>query len=283
MYKVFDTDIEMSMLDKISFKFKQRLFEHPALSLENIKNAIPEINKDLIYFSGQKMSKDADFETAITEGRKAQSIDEIIEGLPTSNSYIMIREPESHPAFRGLHDDLVKDITKTIQARGHGSSPIDPRSYIFISSPHSITPFHFDRASNFLFQITGSKEVTVFPPMDKRVVTQPEYESHMEREVGALKWKPECESLGISYHCSPGDALHIPFVAGHHVKNGPEVSVTLSIFFNDTRTQTQLNALRFNHRVRRKWGASPKAVGKNHCIDSLKALAFRGYSRLTAQ
>lgn len=282
MYQVFDTEMEMtSMIDKVSFQFKQKLFERPELSLENIQRAIPEINKDLIYFSGQKMSKDEDFETAITEGRKALPIEKIIENLPTSNSYIMIREPESHPAFRGLHDDLVKDIARTVKARGHGV-PIEPRSYIFLSSPHSITPFHFDRASNFLLQIAGSKEVTVFPPLDKRVITQPEYESHMEREVGALKWKPDCESLGESFHCEPGDALHIPFLAGHHVKNGPEVSVTLSIFFNDTRTLRQLNAMRFNHRVRKKWGVSPMAVGQNHPMDSLKALAFRGYARLTA-
>ena len=280
MYKIFDTDIDTSLLDKLSFKFKQRLFEDPALKLERITKAIPEINKDLIYYSGRKMSKGEDFENAINEGRKHQSIDEIIENLPTSNSYIMIREPESHSAFRGLHDDLVKDITRTIRARGHGASPIDPRSYIFISSPHSITPFHFDRASNFLFQISGSKEVTVFPPLDKRVITQPEYEAHFEREGDAVKWKPECEDLGTVHHCVPGDALHIPFVAGHHVKNGPEVSVTLSIFFNDNRTQKQLNALKFNHRMRRKFSSSPWAVGKSHMVDSMKSLAYRTYLRM---
>lgn len=103
MYQVFDTDMEMSsMIDKVSFQFKQKLFEHPALNLENIQRAIPEINKDLIYFSGHKMSKDEDFETAITEGRKALPIEKIVENLPTSNSYIMIREPESHPPSAGF-------------------------------------------------------------------------------------------------------------------------------------------------------------------------------------
>lgn len=283
MYKIFNSDIDTSLLDKISFKFQQRLFEDPALKLENIRKTIPEIKKDLIYFSGRKMRKDEDFEHAITEGRKDRPIEEIIENLATSNAYIMIREPESHHAFRKLHHDLVEDITKTIKTRGHGTSAIDPRSYLFISSPSSITPFHFDRASNFLFQIAGSKEVTTFPTMDERVITQLEYESHFEREGGAVKWKPQSESLGTTHHCGPGDALHIPFAAGHHVKNGPEVSVTLSIFFNDTRTQTQINAMKFNHRVRKKaryLSDSLSAVGKNHTIDYMKSLAYRSYTRL---
>ncbi len=43
MYQVFDTDMEMSsMIDKLSFQFKQKLFENPALNLENIQRAIPK-------------------------------------------------------------------------------------------------------------------------------------------------------------------------------------------------------------------------------------------------
>jgi hypothetical protein len=165
MYKCFKSDIDVSLLDKTPFPFKQRFADHPSLTLDSITKAIPELDKNLVFFSGRKMERGEDFEKAITEGRKAQSIEAVIESLPTSSSYIMLREPESHPAFKELHAELVADITKTIQARGQGSAPIDPRSYIFISSPGSITPFHFDRASNFLLQIKGSKEVAVFPPI----------------------------------------------------------------------------------------------------------------------
>lgn len=278
MYKVFDGAIDTARLDRSPFAFKQHLVKHPALALDHLASVIPEINQDLVYYSGHKMGKGDDFERAITDGRRQLSIGEVIQNLPHSDSYIMIREPESHPAFRGLHDELVEDITQTIQARGHGKAPIDPRSYIFISSPGSVTPFHFDRASNFLLQIKGSKEVTVFPSWDKRVITQTEYELHGERIGGALKWKPESEALGRAFHCQPGDALHIPFVAGHHVKNGPEVSVTLSIFFNDTRTQAQLDALRFNHRIRKRLKPlhlAPLPVGRFDVLDRMKSMAYR--------
>lgn len=285
MYKVFDGAIDTALLDRTPFTFKQHLVKHPALALEHLAGVIPEINKDLVYFSGQKMGKGDDFERAITDGRQQLSIEEVIQNLPHSNSYIMIREPESHPAFRGLHDELVDDIAHTIRARGLGKAPLDPRSYIFISSPGSITPFHFDRASNFLFQIQGSKEVTVFPSWDKRVITQNEYELHGERIGGALTWKPESEALGVSFQCRPGDALHIPFVAGHHVKNGPEVSVTLSIFFNDSRTQAQLNALKFNHRLRKRlkhMRLAPLPVGRFRMLDHMKSLTYQSLARVRA-
>lgn len=278
MYKVFDGAIDTALLDRSPFAFKQHLVKHPALKLDHLAHVIPEIKQELVYFSDRKMGKGEDFERAITDGREHGRIEEVIQNLQHADGYIMIREPESHPAFRELHDELVEDITQTIRARGHGQAPIDPRSYIFISSPGSVTPFHFDRASNFLFQIQGSKEVTVFPSWDPRVITQTEYERHGERISGALQWKPDSEALGVPFHCQPGDALHIPFVAGHHVKNGPEVSVTLSIFFNDTHTQAQLDALRFNHRVRKRlqpMRLGPLPVGRFRWLDRMKSMAYR--------
>lgn len=283
MYKCFNSEIDVSLLDRTPFQFKQNFAGHPALTLKNITETIPQLDQRLVFFSGRKMEKGEDFEKAITEGRKVQSIEDVIANLSTSSSYIMLREPEAHPAFQALHAELVADITNTVRARGQGSAPIDPRSYIFISSPGSITPFHFDRASNFLLQIQGSKEVSVFSPLDDRVITAADYESHIEYQEGSIQWKPESESFGQKFVCRAGDALHIPFLAGHHVKNGPEVSITLSIFFNDKRSSTQLNALKYNHKVRNKLqrlGWAPFPVGRVPLLDSFKSLAHRAHARL---
>jgi hypothetical protein len=118
--------------------------------------------------------------------------------------------------------------------------------------------------------------------LDKRVIAPADYESHIEYQEGSIQWKPESESFGQKFVCHPGDALHIPFLSGHHVKNGPEVSITLSIFFNDKRSTTQLNALRYNHRVRRKvqqFGLAPFPVGRIQLVDSFKSLVYRAHAR----
>ena len=100
----------------------------------------------------------------------------------------------------------------------------------------------------------------------------------MEYNEGAVAWDPESEKLGRRFECGPADALHIPFAAGQHVQNGPEVSITLSIFFNSDRTYKQMNALKYNYRVRKqlkKVGLSPLPVGRTCAVDSMKSMAYR--------
>ncbi|HOZ25686.1 MAG TPA: cupin-like domain-containing protein, partial [Thermomonas sp.] len=175
-------------------------------------------------------------------------------------------------------------IEQTIRERGWGDKALFPRCYVFISAPNSITPFHFDRASNFLLQIRGSKQVSVFKPWDDRVISPVEYERRGADEPTAVRWKPESAAFGTTYTCGPGDALHIPFAAGHHVRNGPDdLSVTLSIFFNHRRSRDQLQALRFNNRMRKllaPWGMTPARVGQVDALDACKSLINRSMDRL---
>jgi hypothetical protein len=80
------------------------------------------------------------------------------------------------------------------------------------------------------------------------------------------------------FHFKPGDALHIPFAAGHHVRNGVEdVSISMSIIFNTREGSVWGRALNFNHRVRQAMkciGMEPSLVGTRHCRDRAKALAW---------
>jgi hypothetical protein len=131
-------------------------------------------------------------------------------------------------------------------------------------------------------QIRGTKEVTVFKPWDSEVVTQEEQEAHIAYEGDAIRWRPAHASRGQAFHCTPGDALHMPFISPHHVKNGSELSITLSIFFNDTRTRQQVAASQFNHHMRRSLGAlswKPTPVGQHHTLDSIKGFAYRGLAK----
>lgn len=50
--------------------------------------------------------------------------------------------------------------------------------WLFVASPGAVTPFHFDRFSNFLFQIRGSKELAVFPHFHKSVLSPEDCEKY---------------------------------------------------------------------------------------------------------
>jgi hypothetical protein len=122
----------------------------------------------------------------------------------------------------------------------------------------------------------------VFKPWDTEVITPEEQEAHIAYEGDALQWRPAHASRGEAFHCVPGDALHIPFIAGHHVKNGPELSITLSIFFNNDKTHQQIAAIKFNRRMRKSLGLlrwDPTPVGVNHSLDRAKGITYRGLAK----
>jgi hypothetical protein len=151
--------------------------------------------------------------------------------------------------------------------------------YLFLASPGSLTPFHFDRYSTFLFQVRGTKSVWVAPPWDTRVISVAETEAFTARAGQRPMWRPEFEALGTQFHFSPGEALHIPFVSGHYVQNGTEdVSISMSIIFNTRATARQIDALMLNYALRRR-GLSPLPIGSSPLRDAAKAAAFHVLNR----
>lgn len=287
MFRALEPTPEFALHDRRAFGFRHRLGGHPALELDHLSDILPGYGPNQAYFSMRRLQREEDFFGAISQERGTAGAREAIARVRDGEGYIMIREPETHPSLREVHDILLGDVEMQLRRTGLGKAAIDARSYLFISSPGSVTPFHFDRASNFLLQFRGNKQVTVFKPWDSRVIRQQELEMHTSGAPQAVAYKPESEAFGQRFECGPGDALHIPFVAGHHVLNGSDdVSVTLSVFFNHHRSLRQLHALKYNHRARKLWsraGLAPLPVGRFAPLDAGKAWLSRSYDRLSGQ
>ena len=156
-----------------------------------------------------------------------------------------------------------------------GDNALDAQLYLFIASQNSITPLHIDRHSTFLMQFRGSKEVTVFDPWDDRVVSAANREAYVAYKNTRLSWGADIDVLGRKFAFKPGEALHIPFVSGHHVRNGSDdISISMSIIFNTRQSMAWRRALMFNHRYRsvlRRIGMQPSAVGRSVWRDASKA------------
>ncbi len=273
-----DTDA-LRALDQRAFTFSHKLLGHPAVSLENLGRVIPALPKEQVFYSSGQLEKSDDFDRAHVEKKNGLSIEETIERIRTSNSYIMVRSPEVDPSFKDLYRQLVDDVGVLMHRRGVGQAPIDAMLYLFIASPNSVTPFHIDRYSTFLMQFGGKKQVTVFPMWDERVVSPDQQEAFVAHTGERPVYRPEAEVLGTTFDFAPGQALHIPFLAGHHVKNGPDdVSVSLSIIFNTKETVAKTKALLLNHQLRSA-GLRPRPVGSNTWRDLGKSLVFRTVSK----
>ena len=281
MYHCFKDDLQSERLDRSPFKFGHKLLGHPALTLENLARALPALPREQVMYSKGLLKNGDDFETTFSRRPKDRTIEETIEAIRTTDSFIMVRSPEVDASFATLYRELIADVELLMRERGVGTQAIDAQLYLFIASPNSITPFHIDRYSTFLMQFRGSKQICVFEPWDDRVVNAPNREAYVARENTRLPWSPDVDPLATSFQFSPGEALHIPFVSGHHVRNGSEdVSISMSIIFNTEESMRWRRALAFNHTARKylqRMGMRPAPVGAAAWRDATKSGVWRSY------
>jgi Cupin-like domain len=275
MFRCFKDDFAAVPIDQEPRKFGHKLTSHPAVSLENISRLILKHPKNQIVYSKGLLKNGDDFENAQHEHGNGLSIEETIETIRTSNSYIYVVSPELDPSFRDLHRELVADVEAVMKRQGLGDSAIDTSLHLFIASPGAFTPFHIDRYSTILMQARGSKEVCIFPSWDERVVSSPDREQYLAYKKTKLPWAPEMDALATRFDFSPGESVHIPFVAGHYVRNGSDdVSISLSITFNTNQSMAWRRTIAFNRIARPhllKLGAAPDPVGASRWRDAAKA------------
>jgi Cupin-like domain len=281
MEHYLERTFDLGLLDKQPFLARHRLVGHEALSLENLSRVVRDLPGDQVFYSSGKVDKVANFDRAHLDNRNGLSLAETMQKIRTSDSYVMVRKPESHPSFRGLFEDVVREIEGMIGEARLGTQAIDPMFYLFIASPNSITPYHIDRYSTFLFQFQGSKSLFVYPPWNEELVPQQVAESFVARSGARPMYDAKFDHLAQEFRFEPGQTLHIPFLAPHHVKNGPDdVSVSLSIIFNTRVTQRQLGAMRFNDKVRRSLDMRLAPAGTSAVMDGAKAFLLGSAERL---
>src|SRR4051794_35273274 len=87
----FADDIDRERLDHEAFTFRHRLMGHPALSLENLGRVIPALPPSQVFYSSGVLDRRDDFDRAHVDHRNGLSIEETIETIRTSNSYVMVR------------------------------------------------------------------------------------------------------------------------------------------------------------------------------------------------
>jgi hypothetical protein len=280
----FEDNEALDQLDSAAFKFNHKLLGHPSLSLENLARVLPELPAGRVEFSKGLLDINDDFEKTLENGTSKLKLEDIIENIRTSNSYIMVNHPDVHPSFAPIKRQLVEDVESIMRRLGIGKEAIDPRLFLFIASPNSVTPFHIDRYSNFLMQFRGSKHVSVFPQWDERAVTAKHHEAYMAYANTKLPFNDEIDALGSRFEFKPGEAIHIPFLAGHHVRNGSEdVSISMAIFFNTEQNNAWRKALRFNgiaRKVLSRVGMNPAPIGKQAWRDKAKAWGWDTFTKI---
>ena len=149
---------------------------------------------------------------------------------------------------------------------------------ILLSSPGIITPYHIDHQSNLLLQIQGEKDIWLFDPKDRRVLTEDEIERYYAGSVNAAEYREALQPAAHHYRLAPGLAVHNPSLGPHWVRNGPGVSVSVSVNFSLGKLEARARVYQMNRYLRRI-GFSPRPPERSFLDDCLKSETMKLMSR----
>lgn len=249
------------------------LTSHPLLEIE----ALAQLAEHLPLTSVEYNRGDLPIGVDGKPGSNGMTIAETIRKVAEAESWAVLKNIEQVPQYRDLLLGLLEEIRPEIEAAT--GAMLTPQGFIFVSSPNSVTPYHFDPEHNILLQIRGTKVMTQFPAGDTRFVPDEAHETYHSGGPRELKWDDAMLAHGTEFPLAPGEALFVPVMAPHFVKNGPAPSVSLSITWRSEWSYRESDARIFNAILRAK-GFTPKAPGRFPHQNYAKAYAFRAMRKL---
>jgi Cupin-like domain len=255
-------------------KLRHSLGDHPLMSLEalaKLGEALPV--KSVEYNKGDlPVGIDPDLVPA-----NGLSIGETIRRVEECRSWAVLKNIEQMPEYQALLIGLLAELKPQIEEKT--GRMMRPQGFIFVSSPDAVTPYHFDPEHNILLQLRGKKVMTQFPAGDPRFAPDETHEGYHTGGHRNLVWRDELAAAGTPWSLSPGEALFVPVMAPHHVKNGPEPSISLSITWRSDWSFAEADARAFNGLLR-KVGIQPRAPGRFPAQNKAKSYAWRLVSRV---
>lgn len=257
-----------SKFNREPFYIRHHLVGEPLFELPKLIELATSLPEDRVEYNAGDLPVSVD---PSQTPRNGLSVEETIRRIEECRSWMVLKNVETNPGYCQLLDRCLDEI-------GDYSEPMFPgmcirEGFIFITSPGAVTPFHMDPEFNFLLQLRGSKQVTLFSNADRSMVCEQDLESFYSGGFRNLKLKPGDEAKGGVYDLRPGQGLHFPITAPHWVKNGPEVSISFSITFRTPWANKREALYRINRKMR-QLKLRPTPVGKSSTVDGAKYFAF---------
>jgi hypothetical protein len=249
------------------------LTSHPLLEIEALAGLAEQLPLTSVEYNRGDLPIGVDGKP----GSNGLTIAETIRRVAEAESWAVLKNIEQVPAYEALLMGLLEEIRPEIEAAT--GAMLTPQGFIFVSSPNSVTPYHFDPEHNILLQIRGTKVMTQFPAGDTRFVPDEAHETYHSGGPRELKWDDAMLPHGTAFALSPGEALFVPVMAPHFVKNGPAPSISLSITWRSEWSYRESDARIFNAILRER-GFTPKAPGRFPQQNYAKAYAFRVMRKL---
>ncbi|HKQ78945.1 MAG TPA: cupin-like domain-containing protein [Blastocatellia bacterium] len=255
--------------NRAPFLIRHHLAGHPLFSIERLIELANRLPEEKVKYN----EADISVATGLYEGpRTGLSVQETIRRIEECRSWMVINNVELDPEYRQLLDRCLDEVQ-------FFSESIDPgmfrrEGFIFISSPLSITPFHMDPEYNFLLQVRGQKQISIWDSRDRSVLSEIALEKYFSDADKQIVFQEEYQQKAAVIELTPGAGLHFPVVAPHWVRNGEEVSVSFSVTFRTPASERQRIVYCANAGLRKN-GLNPRPHGDSSFRDLSKYYAFR--------
>ena len=251
------------------------LANHPMFELDALAALASELDPANVEYNRGDLPTGVDPDAIPGNGL---SIAETIRGIEANGSWMVLKFVDQNPAYRALLEATLAELLPVVTP--HTGAMHQLEAFIFVSSPNSVTPLHFDPEHNILMQLRGTKTMTVFAQTDEEIAPSDAHERFYQGLAHRnLPWRDDYAPRGSTFELHPGDGIYVPVMAPHWVQNGDAVSISLSVTWRSDWSYAEADARGFNHLLRAR-GIEPASPGRYPARNLTKSVAFRGLRRL---
>ena len=216
---------------------RHHLSGHPLLEPDQLVEFGKRLDKtEQLYTFNNGATASANFNEVSQSHPNHRSPEETLRHIRDAKAWMLLRHVQADPAYRRMIDSALDDIKPQVERKDPGMCY--RAGWIFVSSPHTITPFHIDRNHGILLQIRGTKTVYVWEPDDIVAVSHRARDRfHGHRSLDLVEWREELRSRAHVLRLSPGMGVYMPLTSPHMVETSDEPSITLSLSYNTTASR----------------------------------------------
>lgn len=257
---------------------RHRLAEHPLLQ----PDALIELGKRLeVDGRVRTHSSNADAGTPFNAAPRLhpnrKPAAETLSRIREAKAWMSLLNVQTDPVYRGLVDEVLDELKAEIDRTDPGMCYRG--GWIFVTSPNTVTPFHFDKEHNFILQVRGRKRIHVWDHRDSVAASEEARDRfHARHERDLLVWDEALRQRARVFDVGPGDGAYMPSTSPHMVENGDEPSITISFTYYTDATRRDSLLHKAHDRLRQRLGVSLPPVGRNAALDAV----VHGGGRLVA-
>jgi hypothetical protein len=266
-YLKLSTELFAANFNRRPFELKHALADHSLFELPRLielAKATAELRPTDLYYDAGVTDLNERWGTSPC----SMPVDETIGRIEGAGAFIILKRAEQDPAYAKLLNGCMSDLLE-ISGRDLEKKMRHREVIIFITSPKRVTTYHIDSECNFLLQVRGRKEISLFSKDDRDVLPEEEIERFWTVDNNAAVYKPQFQDRAEVFTLEPGNGVHIPVNCPHWVQNGDNISISVSINYHSWDSE-YAHLYCVNYYLRHKFGITPTPPRKIPLLDALK-------------